>query len=296
MSIRFTEYHPPTDLLPNVDAFWEGDFNTPSHDRLSRLVAPNGFVELIVHLTDFHCRLPGDRVWTPSPPFTVIGLHTEPYEVRFDARVRVFGIRLKPEGVRRLFGVVAAELTGRYEDLESVTGSALTEMCARIRDAADGLGRRIQAQQSLRARLDGSDPTPTYVDRAAMIIRSPGRFDRIESLPGEVHISLRQLERSFKKSIGMTPKRYMRLARLNDVHRRLEHGGALRLTDVAYECGYADQAHFIRDFRRLMGTTPSVFRKERDEYIVNAGGRPDRDSVRVPPTQHVLDVGEPLSA
>lgn len=274
MSIQFTEYHPPSDLLSIVDAFWEGDFNTPGHDRLSRLVAPNGFVELIVHLTDFHCRLPGDSLWTPSPPFTVIGLHTEPYEVRFDERVRVFGIRLKPEGVRRLFGVPAAELTGRYEDLESVTGMALRDMCARIRDAADGLGRRIQAQESLRSRLAKSDPTPTYVDRAASIIRSPGRFDRIESLPDKVHISLRQLERSFKESIGMTPKRYMRLARLNEVHRRLERGGALRLTDVAYECGYADQAHFIRDFRRFMGTSPSVFQREREEYIVNTGGVP----------------------
>lgn len=284
MSIRFREYPPAPDLASSVDTFWEGDFNTSGTEPLSRLVAPNGFVEVIIHLTDAHCRLPDERVWTPSPPFTVIGLHTMPYEVRFDRLVRVFGIRMKPEGVRRLFGVAAAELSGRYEDLEAVTGATLRDMCARIRDAADGMSRRIHAQNFLRARLGDAGDEPTYVDRAAAIIRAPGRFDRIETLPDDVHISLRQLERGFRQSIGMTPKRYMRLARLNEVHRKLERGDALRLTDVAYDCGYADQAHFIRDFKRLMGTTPSVFRRDRDSYIVNAGVVPT-DSVRVPAAQ-----------
>jgi AraC-like DNA-binding protein len=194
-----------------------------------------------------------------------------PYEVRFDRLVRVFGIRLKPEGIRRLFGVPAARLVGRYEDMEAVAGAALLDECARIREADDGVSRRILAQRFLRGRLESAAEEPPYLKRAAALIRSPGRFDRIETLPDDIHIGLRQLERGFRASIGLTPKKYMRLARLNEVHRRLEAGEALRLTDVAYDSGYADQAHFIRDFKRLMGATPSVFRRDRDAYIVNTG-------------------------
>ena len=62
----------------------------------------------------------------------------------------------------------------------------------------------------------------------------------------------------------------MRLARLNEVNRLLEKHRQLDLAAVAYESGYADQAHFIRDFKHFTGEKPTAFVRERGQFIVNA--------------------------
>lgn len=89
-------------------------------------------------------------------------------------------------------------------------------------------------------------------------------------LPGMVYISLRQLEREFKQKVGITPKQYHRIARLNDVYRRLEDNQQVEFTKIAFDCGYSDQAHFIRDFKSIMGVKPTIFIKEKQQYIVNS--------------------------
>lgn len=61
----------------------------------------------------------------------------------------------------------------------------------------------------------------------------------------------------------------MRIARLNEVHKKLESREELELTQAAFDCGYADQAHFIRDFKSIMGVKPTIFIKNRDQFIVN---------------------------
>lgn len=72
----------------------------------------------------------------------------------------------------------------------------------------------------------------------------------------------------------------MRISRLNAVHQLLDRNTALDLTSVAHHCGYADQSHFIRDFKSFTGERPGLFIKNESEYIVNAHsadmvGRPD---------------------
>ncbi len=61
----------------------------------------------------------------------------------------------------------------------------------------------------------------------------------------------------------------MRIARINDVYRRLENGEAIDFTKLAFECGYADQAHFTRNFKTFTGIKPSFYHKNRTQLIVN---------------------------
>ncbi len=74
MSIKVKEYQPSEYLQPFVELFWEGDFNVTKEAVLKQRVVPNGFVELIIHLSDFHCDLPTGKHWSQSPDYTIIGL------------------------------------------------------------------------------------------------------------------------------------------------------------------------------------------------------------------------------
>ncbi len=69
----------------------------------------------------------------------------------------------------------------------------------------------------------------------------------------------RQLERKFLKQVGMSPKQLSKVIRLQTALKLLLNQQSERLTDIAYESEYYDQAHFIKDFKDITGTTPNQF-------------------------------------
>ena len=62
-----TEYKPCKGLVPFVELFWEGSFNSDASGRVSMQMIPNGCLELIFHLNDLHCDLKRDKIWSQSP-------------------------------------------------------------------------------------------------------------------------------------------------------------------------------------------------------------------------------------
>ncbi|MCB0579836.1 MAG: AraC family transcriptional regulator [Phaeodactylibacter sp.] len=269
MSVLIKEYLPSPSLRPYVELFWEGQFNTVNAQLLAQKVLPNGYLEAIIHLSDLHCELPGGGAYAPSSDYTLIGLFARPYEVHFKGLVRVFGIRFKPEGLLPALGVPAAEARDGFIDMEAFTGRPFRELCSRLRAAGQPRERIALSEAFLQKKLERHASELYYLNRAAEMIRRRKGLVSMDELAASAYISPRQLEREFKRKIGLTPKRYMRLARLNEVNRLLEKNSSLGLADIAYETGYADQAHFIRDFKHFTGEKPTVFLREKERFIVN---------------------------
>lgn len=269
MSVVVQEFRPSPALAPFVLWYWEGVFNTEAAHQLSQRVIPSGYVELIIHLSAHHCHLPCPLGWTSSPDYTIIGLHSQPYEVHFPQQVNAFGIRFKPEGIQQVFGVPAAEFRSSYEDMALVLDQPFRQFCQHLQTAT-ATSTRVRLTNSYLSRLaERNKATITYVSHAAELIRSTKGDIRINAIAHASNISLRQLERGFKAQLGVTPKHYLRLSRMNEVQRLLAEHGQLSFTELAYRTGYADQAHFIRDFRRLTGENPTIFVRESTQYLVN---------------------------
>jgi AraC-like DNA-binding protein len=72
-------------------------------------------------------------------------------------------------------------------------------------------------------------------------------------------VSLRQLQRLFSEYVGVTPKWVIHRYRLLEAAERIATGTVIHWADLAFELGYADQAHFIRDFKRLVGRSPAHY-------------------------------------
>jgi len=269
MSVEITEYNPSPPLDSFVEFFWSGEFNTTYEPRLSQLVVPNGFVELVIHLSDHHCDLQSGSKWGQSPDFTIIGLYTRPYEVQFRSHVRTFGVRFKPEGVYNLFGISASLFSERFDDMESVLGSHFRNYCSRLRESGDIAQKLNLTHQYLLKQLQNHYPEKTYLNRAADLIRHDNFTSKVDELPGKVYISRRQLEREFKEKIGMTPKQYMRIARLNAINRYLQSGGEIHLGSLSLEAGFSDQAHLCREFKTFAGLPPAKFMESVERFIVN---------------------------
>jgi AraC-like DNA-binding protein len=80
----------------------------------------------------------------------------------------------------------------------------------------------------------------------------------VKQLTDNIGISQRQLSRKFQQYVGLSPKEYLRVSRFLGSLQHLKKHPAQSLTEIAYESGYYDQAHFIRDYRAYTGHTPGV--------------------------------------
>lgn len=81
----------------------------------------------------------------------------------------------------------------------------------------------------------------------------------INELSGQINVNRRQLERKFHLAIGLSPKKLSKIIRLQVALSNLLAKGSTSFTSLAYENDYYDQAHFIKDFKELVGVTPKEF-------------------------------------
>jgi AraC-like DNA-binding protein len=95
--------------------------------------------------------------------------------------------------------------------------------------------------------------------RVAARIADDRSLTRVDQLVGEIGPSLRQLQRVFSEYMGVSPKWVLQRYRLLDAAERVAAGMPVRWADLALDLGYADQAHFIRDFKKLIGRSPADY-------------------------------------
>jgi transcriptional regulator GlxA family with amidase domain len=130
-------------------------------------------------------------------------------------------------------------------------------------EARTAEARFVTLESALLARAGGR------VDRHPAVTRAIALFDRSHGALSVGHVvrrtgvSHRRLVELFWNEVGLSPKRYCRVRRFNDVLRQIEPLGDVDWTDVAHVCGYFDQAHFNRDFRAFAGLNPSEYLRHR---------------------------------
>lgn len=180
----------------------------------------------------------------------------------------IFGCYLYPYALPRIFGPAASEFTDRIVDLRSAAGQAGADLEERMLTANDNSQRVEILSAFLTSRLsaDKREISPIFYAINKIIVER-GLAD-ISELSSELFISRRQFERRFKEFAGFSPKTYARIVRFQTAVK--EYGNGRTLTEIAYECGYYDQSHFINDFREFSGYSPKTFftgAAEGSEYL-----------------------------
>jgi AraC-like DNA-binding protein len=171
-------------------------------------------------------------------------------------------VNLTPLGARQLFGVPMAELAHRVVGIEDVLGAAGRRLTAAPHDAPGWAARFDLLDAIIGRRVATAAALSPLAAAGWRRLKETGGELGIGALAAELECSRKHLITIFRDQIGLAPKTVARVLRFQRAI-RLHDGGRANWTDVAYACGYADQAHFIKDFRRFAGVTPSAFRAAR---------------------------------
>jgi AraC-like DNA-binding protein len=121
----------------------------------------------------------------------------------------------------------------------------------RISLIEDFLVQRISTQERNHGKL-------TVVNSIMHDLNRNDFFDNIEDVAARYGITSRYLQKLFLQHTGLTPKLYRKINRFQNSLKLISKKNT-SLTAIAYDCGYFDQSHFIRDFKSFTGTTPSGY-------------------------------------
>jgi AraC-like DNA-binding protein len=187
----------------------------------------------------------------------IAGMHAAPSLVEGPPSWSCIELRLTPLGAHRLLGLAMHELTNRTVELEDVL-PRVEELTARLRDTSSWADRFDLVEAFLTRRLaDSVVPSPA-VEWSWQRLRQSGGRAPIGALASELGWSHRRLIARFREAIGLAPKTAARVLRFDRAVTALR-ASPNGLAEIAFECGYFDQAHLNRDFRELAGTTPTAF-------------------------------------
>jgi len=207
----------------------------------------------------------------PLPAAFCYGQITKYKEISCQGTAQLVIIVFHPHGLNRLLHVPAFELNDKvipFTDLFDGVGLALQSAIA----AADRLTVKLDYIEAFFRKTASDHPSaddPLVTTALDLIQRNKGVFT-IRQLTGIIGCNSRQLERKFNTAIGLSPKHYCSIVRTLAFVKSLQSATPKpNLTRSAYDSGYYDQAHLIREFRKITGLTPSHYFKHSEPLAVN---------------------------
>ena len=173
-------------------------------------------------------------------------------------RARVVGVRFRPGGARPWLGRPVAQVADRELPVTTLVDVVPEVVCAAVQEASDAATAARRVDAVLAPLRPPPDPTVRRAEElVARITAEPG-IRRVEQLAEDLGTTVRSLQRFCAEWIGVTPKELIRGARLHEAAGRAAEG-PVDWAALAAELGYADQAHLIRDFTRVVGEPPGRY-------------------------------------
>jgi len=268
MSFVSRKHVPGAPLSSFVKCFWywEGAPRTHAKEQLM----PNGEPSVVFNLRDDPIQIyaPDSLTRPHSYGHAVIsGARTSCFVIDTKQEDRVFGIQFQPGGAFPFFRVPSHELENRSVDLDYLWPRTAKELRERLLAVARVDDMFPLAEQYLLAQLVRPLALHPAVRFARQqFCRRPHRVSMTRMLH-EISLSQRHFIRVFHEQIGLTPKAFCRVRRFQRILETVHGARKVDWADVALECGYYDQAHFIHDFREFSGLTPTQYLARATQHL-----------------------------
>ncbi|MDQ2902128.1 MAG: AraC family transcriptional regulator [Ktedonobacteraceae bacterium] len=191
----------------------------------------------------------------------VFGVGAGKFSRLLENKGRAFGIKFRPGAFYPFIRSPVSKFTDdsiSIRDAFGVDAQALEEAILARED--EGEMREI-AENFLRERLPEQDENVREINRIVDYIIAHQEITRVDDIVNRLSLNKRTVQRLFSQYVGVSPKWVIQRYRLHEVAERLAAGEGVDWTKIAFDLGYFDQAHFIKDFKAIVGRTPVEYVK-----------------------------------
>ncbi len=240
---RLARYLPGKELAPYVEHYWFVRWDLTGQEPYVQENLPYPSVHAV-----FETR--GSLIY---------GVMTGRFIRRLEGVGAAMGIKFLPGGFYPFVRFPVARITNRTLPLEALFPEGAVDLERRILSSAHDEKAMQAAEAALRRILPQPDENVALVNRIVGAISSDRTVLKVEDLAVRVGMSRRTLQRLFNTYVGASPKWVIARYRLFEAAEMLEQGDGSDLGTMALALGYFDQAHFIKDFRRIVGSPPARY-------------------------------------
>ena len=242
-----------------IEAIFHYKHFIPDHS-IERVV-PTGHIFVLFELDGMVRNTFDNETLEPNAEYRgvwVSGMHQHYISISAHQDSEMFVIQFKPFGAHAFFHQPIENLNGRVIPAEALFADELTTMRHGLLQASSSAEKFQLAEDWLQMRFREALCPPAELLKIidALYVEPAAKYlDIIENYPN----TQKHLIQQFKKYVGLTPKQLQRIIRFNSILQRIHQKEKIQWSDVAYECGFSDQSHFIKEFRHFSGFNPAEF-------------------------------------
>jgi AraC-like DNA-binding protein len=214
-------------------------------------------MEVVVNLADPFARYGMDGSFIERQPCELlVGPSTGPAVIVPTGRIDLIGVRLHPWGAAAFLGLPPTALRDELLPM-GIVSRELARMIAPVWDARDPDDRMLRLVAALETiARDRKRPDPG-LKAAIEMLDVAEEMPPLREIAARLGRSMRWIQRSFERDVGLGPKMLARIVRVQRALRLADRSPGSSWSAIAARSGYFDQSHLVRDFRHLVGCTPT---------------------------------------
>jgi AraC-like DNA-binding protein len=263
----FLRHVPSPPLSQFVDLLWLYEGYTQPHAK--ERILPTGEMQIVINLLEdrswVYERDDADRCQTFTGSL-LSGAHSQYQVIGTAQQASVMGVHFRPGGAFPFLRRPAGELRDISLSLDALWGRTAIDLRDQLLEAATHQARFEILERALLAELARGFSRNRAVGFALGRFMDAPHMTTIASVSEQVGLSPKRFIQVFRDETGFTPKVFCRIRRFHRALDRMEGLESVEWANVALDCGYFDQAHFIHDFRAFSGINPSSYLARRTPH------------------------------
>ena len=257
--MTYHEIKPGKPLQPYVKCYfvYESDTSVAFEDT----VFPNGCTEIIFNLGSGNWHTFNGETFVTTPPIELWGQLIRPLSIRSTGQNTMLGIRLLPYGAAAILKDNISLFNNQVSSFTDINGNTVNALHTRLLETGSWSKRIAMVETYLLQQLSLTAkrlPKLAVISDLMFELRHQEMPLTMETMAARYGFTARYMQQLFLQHTGLTPKLYSQIHRFQK-SLQLVTAKDLSLTSIAYECGYADQSHFIKEFKTFTGCTPSAY-------------------------------------
>lgn len=262
--MKVRKFDPCPQLAPFVKSFWimTNELNAPEYIFGSPMaMCPDGYIDIVFILgAESRYSIPRKHEIKKDTGL-ILGIITENHTLAVDGNFIIAGIKIFPHSLGLFFDIEAGEITDALALLSDAGDLSYEEMIEKLQENITDTDKTISILEDyMLKKLHGNiDDKIKMIDYSIKTIKRHNGSIVINKLAGHLGLSKRLLEMRFEKLVGVGPKLFSRIIRINQAALLDDNDTIKKFIESSLNLGFFDQSHYIKEFKKFTGMTPKQY-------------------------------------